>query len=47
MTQDGSDLEEGVKKVKLPGKYGSQEKTDLTKTVEGGNNVINLELKSK
>ena len=47
ITQDASDLEENVKRVKLPGKYGDQKKTDLTKTVEGGSNVIDLELKSE
>ena len=47
ITQDASDLEENVKRVKLPRKYGNQKTTDLTKTVEGGSNEINIELKSE
>ena len=45
--QDSLDVEEGVKKVKIPKKYGDRQKTDLTETVKGGSNEINIELKSE
>ena len=47
VAQEALDVQEGVKRVKLPKKYGDKDKTDLTKTVEGGSNEINIKLKSK
>ena len=47
VVQDALDVEEGVKRVKIPRIYGDKKRTELTKTVEGGSNEINIELKSK
>ena len=45
--QEGEAPAEDFVAVKIPGKYSSPEKTELTETVEQGNNEINFELKSE